>query len=97
MTDLLLARRLQPYHVNVGKRLVKAPKIYIRDSGWLHSLLHIQHLDDLLGHPVAGGSWEGFVIEQLLNVAPNTVLPGFYRTSGGAEVDLVLELPGGKR
>jgi predicted AAA+ superfamily ATPase len=95
--DLLLARRLKPYHVNVQKRLVKSPKIYLRDSGWLHALLGLDTLETLLGHPVLGGSWEGFVIEQLLNAAPPHTVPGFYRTSGGAEADLVLELPGGTR
>ncbi len=97
LVDLLLVRRLQPYHVNVGKRLVKAPKIYIRDSGIVHTLLNIPDRDALLGHPVVGGSWEGFVIESLVNAAPARTVPGFYRTSGGAEIDLVLELPGGQR
>ncbi len=97
LVDLLLVRRLQPYHVNVGKRLVKSPKVYIRDSGLLHALLNILDRDALLGHPVVGGSWEGYVIENLLAAAPTRSVPGFYRTSGGAEVDLVLELPGGER
>ena len=97
LVDLLLVRRLQPYHVNVGKRLVKSPKVYIRDSGLLHALLNIGGHSSLLGHPVVGMSWEGFVIENLINAAPARTVPGFYRTSGGAEVDLVLELPGGER
>ena len=97
LVDLLLVRRLQPYHVNVGKRLVKSPKVYIRDSGLLHALLNIGGHNSLLGHPVVGMSWEGFVIENLINAAPARTVPGFYRTSGGAEVDLVLELPGGER
>jgi uncharacterized protein len=97
LVDLLLVRRLQPYHVNVGKRLVKSPKGYIRDSGLLHALLNIGDHNSLLGHPVVGMSWEGFVIENLINAAPARTVPGFYRTSGGAEVDLVLELPGGER
>ena len=97
LVDLLLVRRLQPYHVNVGKRLVKSPKVYIRDSGLLHALLNIGDHNSLLGHPVVGMSWEGFVIENLINAAPARTVPGFYRTSGGAEVDLVLELPGGER
>lgn len=97
LVDLLLVRRLQPYHVNVGKRLVKSPKLYIRDSGLLHALLNLRDRDALLGHPVAGGSWEGYVIENLLSAGPARAVPGFYRTSGGAEVDLVLELPGGER
>jgi uncharacterized protein len=97
LVDLLLVRRLQPYHVNVGKRLVKSPKVYIRDSGLLHALLNIGDRYSLLGHPVVGMGWEGFVIENLINAAPARTVPGFYRTSGGAEVDLVLELPGGER
>lgn len=97
LVDLLLVRRLQPYHVNVGKRLVKSPKVYIRDTGLLHALLNIADRNALLGHPVVGASWEGFVIENLINAAPALSVPGFYRTAGGAEVDLVLELPGGER
>ena len=97
LVDLLLVRRLQPYHINSGKRLVKSPKIYIRDSGLLHALLNIPNRESLLGHPVVGTSWEGFVIENLINAAPAFTVPGFYRTSGGAEIDLLLELPGGER
>lgn len=97
LVNLLLVRRLQPYHVNVGKRLVKTPKVYIRDSGLLHALLNIPDRNSLLGHPVVGASWEGFVIENLINAAPTLTVPGFYRTSGGAEIDLLLELPGGER
>jgi uncharacterized protein len=92
LVDLLLVRRLPPYHVNVGKRLVKSPKTYIRDSGLTHALLGIETLDDLLGHPVAGPSWEGFVIESLLAVAPIGTRASFYRTSAGAEIDLILEM-----
>ena len=97
LVDLLLVRRLQPYHANVGKRLVKSPKVYIRDSGLLHALLNIADRNALLGHPVVGASWEGFVIENLIDAAPAFTVPGFYRTSGGAEIDLLLELPGGER
>lgn len=97
LVDLLLVRRLQPYHVNVGKRLVKSPKVYIRDSGLLHALLNLVDHNALLGHPVVGASWEGFVIENLINAAPTLTVPGFYRTSGGAAIDLLLELPGGAR
>ena len=96
LEDLLLVRRLAPWHANVGKRLVKAPKIYIRDSGLVHALLGIPDLETLLSHPVVGASWEGFVVENLLSAAPDTVRPYFYRTARGAEVDLVLEWPGGK-
>lgn len=92
LVDLLLVRRLPPYHVNVGKRLVKSPKTYIRDSGLTHALLGIETLDDLLAHPVAGPSWEGFVIESLLAVAPIGTVASFYRTSAGAEIDLILEM-----
>ncbi len=93
LVDLLLARRLSPWHANVGKRLVKSPRLYVRDSGLVHALLGIEALDDLLAHPVAGGSWEGFVIENLLAVAPDGTGAHYYRTSGGAEIDLLLELP----
>ena len=94
LVDLLLVRRLRPYHVNVGKRLVKSPKTYIRDSGLTHALLGIESYDELLGHPVSGPSWEGFVIENLLAAAPPTVQCSFYRTAQGAEVDFLLELGG---
>ena len=96
LCDLLLIRRLPPVHGNIGKRLVKSPKVYIRDSGLLHGLLDIGNHEQLAGHPVIGGSWEGFVIENLLTVAPGRTQAGFYRTSAGAEIDLVLELPGMK-
>ncbi len=96
MVDLLLVRRLEPYHANVRKRLVKSPKVYIRDSGVLHTLLLIDDFDQLLGHPIAGNSWEGFVIEHLLRTAPRRSRASFYKTAGGAEIDLVLTLPGGE-
>ena len=94
LVDLLLVRKLLPYHTNVGKRLVKSPKIYIRDSGILHALLGIGHLNELLGHPIAGPSWEGFVIESLLAVAPDRTQASFYRTARGAEIDLLLNFGG---
>lgn len=95
MVDLLLVRRLQPIHANVRKRLVKSPKIYLRDSGVLHALLGIPNRHALLGHPVAGASWEGFVIETLIRAAPGSLTPpGFYRTATGVEIDLILRLPG---
>jgi len=97
MVDLLLVRRLQPWTQNQGKRLVKAPKIYIRDSGITHALLNLQHFNDLLGHPVTGGSWEGFVIENILGVTGDNVIPYYYRSSNGAEIDLVLEFSGQQR
>jgi uncharacterized protein len=92
--DLMLLRRLAPWHSNAGKRMVKSPKLYIRDSGLVHTLLGIHTNDALLGHPVVGHSWEGFVIETLLNAAPVNSSSGFYRTSHGAELDLVLDMPG---
>ena len=95
LVDLLLVRRLQPYHANIGKRLVKSPKTYIRDSGLAHALLNITDYNALSGHPVLGMSWEGFVIENLLAAAPDRTVSNFYRTSAGAEIDLLLELPGG--
>lgn len=94
LVDLLLVRRLMPVHANAGKRLVKSPKTYVRDSGLVHALLGIGEMHGLLGHPVVGASWEGFVIETLLAVAPERAKSGFYRTAAGAEVDLVLELGG---
>lgn len=97
LVDLLLARRLQPWHANIGKRLVRSPKIYLRDSGILHSLLNLESLKDVLSHPIAGMSWEGFAIESILGVAPHWSLPFFYRTQRGAEVDLVLEFSPGER
>lgn len=96
LVDLLLVRRLPPWHGNVGKRLVKSPRLYIRDTGLLHALLGLQTYDGLLGHPVVGASWEGFVIENLLAVAPESVKASFYRTSAGAEIDLLLEFPDGR-
>jgi len=94
LADLLLVRRLPPFHANTGKRLVKSPKTYVRDSGLVHALLGIENFDDLLGHPVVGASWEGFVIENLITAAPSRTRAGFYRTARGAEIDLVLELGG---
>ena len=94
LVGLLLLRRLPPYLPNVRKRLVKSPKTYVRDSGLLHALLGIRSVDELLGHPVAGMSWEGFVLENLLAAASEHVRAAFYRTAAGAEIDLVLELGG---
>jgi predicted AAA+ superfamily ATPase len=95
LVDLLLVRRLQPRLANVGKRQVRSPKTYVRDSGLLHALLGLGDKEALLGHPVLGGSWEGYVIENLIALAPPRVEPSFYRTSGGAEIDLVLRWPEG--
>ncbi len=93
LADLLLVRRLPPLVGNVGKRLVKSPKVFVRDSGLVHSLLSLPTLNDVVGHPVAGSSWEGFVIETLIAAAPDASA-SFYRTAAGAEVDLVLDLGG---
>ena len=96
MVDLLLMRRLPSWSSNVGKRLVKAPKTYLRDSGVCHALLGIESYDSLLGHPVVGGSWEGFVVESVLGAAPAHAQWGHYRTRSGAEIDLALDLGAGK-
>ncbi len=93
LVDLLLVRRLQPFHANVGKRLVKSPKIYIRDSGLVHTLLGIKDAEALQSHPIMGASFEAFVIENCLNCAPLHTNTYFYRTSVGAEIDLLLEMP----
>lgn len=96
LVDLLLVRRLPSYHANVGKRLVKSPKVYVRDAGIVHTLLGLDDREAVLGHPVAGGSWEGFVLENLLGATPERTDAFFYRTAAGAEIDLVLKMPGGK-
>lgn len=92
--DLMLLRKLPPWHSNLGKRLVKSPKLYVRDSGLLHGLLGLKTHEALLAHPVVGNSWEGFAIETLLNAAPRDAQVGFYRSSNGAEIDLVIDAPG---
>lgn len=94
LVDLLLVRRLRPWAGNVGKRLVRTPKVYIRDSGMAHALLDIETFEDLLGHPIAGPSWEGFVIENLIAAAGERRTAYFYRTEDGAEVDLLFERGG---
>jgi uncharacterized protein len=94
MVDLLLVRRLQPWSGNVNKRLVKSPKVYIRDSGLVHALLEIESLDQLLGHVVCGSSWEGFVLDNLIQAAGSSAIPLFYRTADGAEIDLLFERAG---
>lgn len=94
LVDLLLVRRLQPWSGNLGKRLVRSPKIYVRDAGLVHGLLDIGTLDQLLGHPVAGASWEGVIIEALIDAAGPHANASFYRTADGAEIDLVIERGG---
>jgi predicted AAA+ superfamily ATPase len=96
LENMLLLRKLQPWHANVGKRLVKSPKIYIRDSGLLHELLGIGNIEALAGHPVVGASWEGFVIENLLSCVPPRTEAYFYRTNAGAEIDLILKFRTGE-
>ena len=96
MVDLLLVRRLASWQTNVRKRLVKAPRTYLRDSGICHALLGITSFDALLGHPVTGGSWEGFVIENIMSGVPAHASCAYYRAVTGAEIDLVLELGGGE-
>ena len=94
MVDLLLVRRLPPWYCNVGKRLIKSPKVYVRDSGLVHALLGLDDREALLGHPIAGQTWESMVIESLIASAPAGTEAYFYRTAAGAEIDLLLALPG---
>jgi uncharacterized protein len=94
LSDLLLVRRLQPWARQSSKRLVKTPKVYVRDSGLVHALLGLSNSRELLSHPVSGGSWEGWIIENLLACAPASTPASYYRTVVGAEIDLLLELPG---
>jgi len=91
LVQSLMLRKLEPFHANLGKRLVKSPKIYVRDSGLLHYLLGIREVNDLLGNPQTGASWEGFCIEQICNHAPLGSQVSFYRTAAGAELDVVVE------
>lgn len=95
LVDMLIVRRLPPWHANLGKRLVKSPKVYVRDSGLVHALLNIPDKESLLAHPVVGQSWECFAIENLLVCAGDKAQGYFYRTSGGAEIDLLLVWPDG--
>lgn len=90
LVDTMMVRRLEPHLANVGKRLVKSPKVYLRDSGLLHALLGISSVTELQGHPIAGASWEGFVVEQIAALAPQGSQIGFYRTASGAEIDVVV-------
>lgn len=95
--DLFLVRRLTPWHDNVGKRLIRSPKIYLRDSGILHALLNIHDMEGLLSHPVVGFSWEGFIIDNLLSSLPSVANTYFYRTCNGAEIDLLIDNYNGRR
>ena len=96
LVDAMVVRRLEPLLPNIGKRLVKSPKVYVRDSGLVHALLGLATVDALAGHPVAGASWEGFVIEQVAALMPPDATLTFYRTAAGTEIDAVVER-GGKR
>jgi uncharacterized protein len=94
LVDLLVVRRLPPWSGNLDKRLVRSPKIYVRDSGLLHALAEIGTLENLYGHQLIGPSWEGFVIEALTKAAGPSCIPMFYRTADGSEIDLLLERGG---
>ena len=90
LEETFVVRQIQPYHSNIKKRLIKSPKVHIRDSGLLHTLLNIRTTEDLHGHPSLGSSWEGFIVEQILGILPEGWQTYFYRTGAGAEIDLVL-------
>jgi predicted AAA+ superfamily ATPase len=92
LVDTMMLRRLEPHFVNVGKRLVKSPKVYVRDSGLLHALLNLPDVNSLIGHPMAGHSWEGLMVEQICALVPKGADVSFYRTAAGAELDVVVEL-----
>lgn len=96
LVEMFLVRRLEPWHTNLGKRLTKSPKLYVRDSGLLHALLGLPDEEALLGHPTVGASWEGFVLENLITAAGANANAHFYRTSSGAEIDLLLTWPSGE-
>src|SRR4030043_1189685 len=90
LEETFVVRQIQPYHSNIKKRLIKSPKVYIRDSGLLHTLLNIRTIEDLHSHPSLGSSWEGFIVEQILGILPERWQAYFYRTGAGADIDLVL-------
>ena len=96
MVDLLLVRKLQPWHHNLRKRLIKAPKVYLRDSGVNHALLELENKKKIVSHPVVGASWEGFVIENILGNLNYLYQANYYRTAGGAEIDLLITKGGHK-
>jgi len=97
LTDLLLVRQLQPLHANLKKRLVKSPKVYLRDSGLLHALLLLTDPESIYSHPCLGASFEGFAIENIISLLPPFADVTFYRSHTGDEIDLVVSLPGGRR
>jgi hypothetical protein len=90
LEETFIVRQIQPYHSNIKKRLIKSPKVYVRDSGLLHTLIHIRTYEDLHSHPSLGSSWEGFIVEQVIGILPERWQAYFYRTGAGAEIDLVL-------
>lgn len=90
LVDLSLLRRLPPWHVNVGKRTTKSPKVFVRDTGLLHALLELTTMSDLLGHPATGPSFESFAVENLIQAAGPRAQPHHYRTARGDEIDLVI-------
>lgn len=96
LVQMFLVRRLEPWHANLGKRLTKSPKLYVRDSGLLHALLGLPDEETLAGHPAVGTSWEGFVLENLITAAGPNASAHFFRTSAGAEIDLLLRWPDGE-
>ena len=96
LVDLFVVRRLPAWHRNIGRRLMKSPKVYVRDTGLAHALLGIRDKEALLGHPVVGQTWESFILETLITTSPDGTEAHFYRTSNGTEVDLLLTLPGGE-
>jgi uncharacterized protein len=91
LVDTMMVRKLEPHFANVGKRLVKSPKIYVRDTGLLHALLGIPDQSYLMGHPSAGASWEGFCVEQICSQLPVGATVSYYRTAAGTELDLIVE------
>lgn len=97
LVDLFLLRKIKPWFENTGKRMIKSPKLYVRDSGILHALLNIQDYETLLSHPVVGMSWESFVIDNVLSQLPENAEVYFYRTARGAELDLLIQTPDKKR
>ena len=94
LCDTFMVRALSPYHTNLRKRLIKSPKVYIRDPGLTHALLDLDSLDALLAHPVAGHSWEGFILEQIIHQLPAGYEAFFYGTVAGAEIDLLITRQG---
>jgi uncharacterized protein len=92
LSDVMMLRQLPPYYVNVGKRLVKSPKVYVRDSGIQHALLNIRSVSEMMNHPSIGHSWEGFIVENICQLLPQGANVSFYRTAAGAELDVVVEI-----